>query len=174
MEGTPRGQVRRVGHVALEDDPVAAERGIGKGHGREQGPGVGVQRSRVQLVPRGRFDDLSEVHDGHPVADVAHHAEVVGDEQVAETEPFLQHLEQVDDLRLDRNVECRDRFVGDDQFGPDGQGPGDADALPLAAAELVGIPAGVRGVKAHRFEQVGHAVARIRLACSIRARSGVP
>ena len=89
---------------------------------------------------------------------MAHDAKVVGDEQVAEPEPVLEHLEQVDDLRLDRYVQRRDRLVGDDQLGPDGQGAGDADALSLAAAELMGIPARVRGIQAHRFEQVGHAV----------------
>ena len=42
----------------------------------------------------------------------------------------------------------------------DGQGAGDADALSLAAAELMGIPACVRGIQAHCFEQVGHAISR--------------
>ena len=47
-------------------------------------------------------------------------------------------LEQVDHLRLDRHVERGDRLVGHEQLGVQGQGPGDADALALAAGELVG------------------------------------
>ena len=49
----------------------------------------------------------------------------------------LQVLQQVDDLRLDRDVERGDRLVADDQVGLGGQSAGDADALALAAGELV-------------------------------------
>ena len=59
--------------------------------------------------------------------------EVVGDEQISEAEPRLQILEQVDDLRLDRHVERRDRLVADDQLRLDREGAGDADPLTLPA-----------------------------------------
>ena len=49
----------------------------------------------------------------------------------------LQVLQQVDDLRLDRDVERRHRLVADDQVGFRSQRAGDADALALAAGELV-------------------------------------
>ena len=44
-------------------------------------------------------------------------AEVVGDEQVGEPEVVLQVVEQVDDLRLDRDVQRGDRLVGTISFG---------------------------------------------------------
>jgi hypothetical protein len=47
--------------------------------------------------------------------------------------------EQVDDLRLDRNIESGDRLVGDNEFGFDSERPRDRDALALSAGELVGI-----------------------------------
>ena len=43
------------------------------------------------------------------------------------------------DLRLDRHVEGRDRLVGDDELGLEREGAGDADALALAAGELMGV-----------------------------------
>ena len=60
-------------------------------------------------------------------------SEVVGDDEVAEPEPLLQFLEQVDDLGLDRNVERRHRLVGDDQLGVqrDGAGSDELYARPL-------------------------------------------
>ncbi|PZG07378.1 acetyl-CoA carboxylase carboxyltransferase subunit beta, partial [Nonomuraea aridisoli] len=45
-------------------------------------------------------EDLAEVHDGDPVADVAHHRQVVGDHHVGQVQLFLQVFEQVDDLGL--------------------------------------------------------------------------
>jgi serine kinase of HPr protein (carbohydrate metabolism regulator) len=70
---------------------------------------------------------------------VLHHGEVVGDEQIGKAEAALQVLQQVDDLRLDRDVEGGDRLVAHDQVGIDRQRAGDADALALAAGELVRI-----------------------------------
>ena len=66
-------------------------------------------------------------------------AKVVRDEEIGEPELLLQVLQQIDDLRLDRDVERRDRFVADDELGTEGQRAGDADPLPLPAAELVRI-----------------------------------
>ena len=48
-------------------------------------------------------------------------------------------VEEAQHLRLDRDVERRDRLVGDQELGLHRQGAGDADALPLAARELVRI-----------------------------------
>ena len=59
---------------------------------------------------------------------------------------LLQVLQQVDHLRLDRDVERRHRLVADDQLGLDGERAGDADALALAAGELVRVAAHVVGV----------------------------
>ena len=64
-------------------------------------------------------------------------AEVVRDEDVREVELVLQVVEQVDHLRLDRDVERRDRLVGDDQLRVQRERARDADALSLAARELV-------------------------------------
>ena len=47
--------------------------------------------------------------------------------------------DQLEDLRLHRNVEGRDGLVGHQHVGPHGERPRDADALALAAGELVRI-----------------------------------
>ena len=84
------------------------------------------------------LDDAAEIHDGNVVADVLHHREIVRDEQVGELPLALQVLQEVDDLRLDRDVERRHRLVADDQPGTQRQGAGDADTLALAAENWCG------------------------------------
>ena len=74
--------------------------------------------------------------------DVSHDAQVVGDEQVGQVELLLQVLEQVDDLGLNRHVERRDRLVAHDEARLDGERASDADALALAARELVRVAVG--------------------------------
>ena len=96
-------------------------------------------RLLVQLARRRHLDDAAEVHDRDPVRDVPDDREVVRDEQVREVELVLQRLEQVDDLRLDRDVERGDRLVRDDEVRVDGERAGDADPLALAAGELVRV-----------------------------------
>ena len=66
----------------------------------------------------------------------------------------LQLLQQVQDLRLDRDVERRDRLVGDQELRLDGQRPGDPDPLPLPAGELVRVAPGMVGMQADQLEQL--------------------
>jgi hypothetical protein len=82
----------------------------------------------------------------------------VCDKQVGESELHLEVLEEVDDLGLDGDVECRDRLVTDDEIGVDGEGAGDADALALPAGEFVRIPVVLVRVEANRLDQFQHAV----------------
>ena len=94
----------------------------------------GWSGARLSSRRRGQLDDPAEVHHRDPVADVADDGQVVGDEEVGQPELALEPLEQVDDLRLDRDVERADGLVGHDQVRVEGERPRHADALPLAAA----------------------------------------
>ena len=90
----------------------------------------------------------------HAVGDVADDVQVVGDEDVGEPELALQVLEQVQDLRLDRDVERRHRLVADDQLRVDRERARDADALALAARELVREAVVVLRVEADDLQQL--------------------
>ena len=88
---------------------------------------------------------------------MAHHAEIVRDEQHRQLQPVLQIEQQVDDLRLHRDVERRYRLVGDHQRRIERQRARDADALALAAAEGVRKARPRRGRQADQIEQFAHA-----------------
>ncbi len=92
-------------------------------------------------ISRRELDDLPEIHHRDPVRDVAHDREVVGDEQRGQPELGLEVLHQVDDLRLDGDVECRDGFVGDQQIRLERERASDPDSLSLSAGEGVRKPA---------------------------------
>ena len=140
----PGRRIDGAGHRAFEYDPFAAGVFIDYRHGCHQRLSIGVQRAGKDFAGRPFFDDFSQVHDRYPVADVMDDAEVVGDEQIGQFEVFLQFFQQIDDLRLDGDVQGGDRFVADDEPGMHRQSASDADPLPLASAELVRI-----GVHAH-------------------------
>ena len=111
--------------------------------------GVGVQRVFVDRVAGGDLNDPAEDHHGDAVADVADHRQAVGDEQIGQAQALLQLDKHDDDLGLARRqVKHRDRLVTDDYGRLQGQCPGDADSLALAAGELVRLAVGHVGQQA--------------------------
>ena len=119
--------------------PLPFRRRIGNRHGRQQRLRVGVPGVAVQLVGRSRFDDASQIHHADGVGNMSHDRQIVRDEDVRQAELLLQVAQQVDHLGLDRNIQGRDRLVAENHLRPHRQSPRDADPLPLAAAELVGL-----------------------------------
>ena len=101
--------------------------------------GVGVLGGVENLLGFSILDDFSLVHDCNVIGDVAHHGEVVGDENHGQVEFFAELEQEVDDLGLNGDVERADGFVGNDEFGFGGQRSGDGDSLALAAGELVRV-----------------------------------
>ena len=138
--------------------------GSGTGIADKSALRVGVLRVVEQFVAVRQFDHSAEIHYRDAVAEMAHDAEVVGDEQIGQVELFAQLFQQVDDLRLDRDVERRHRLVADDEIGIERQRPGDADALTLAAAHLVRVAVRHFRVEAADREQFSdplHALLRL-------------
>ncbi len=81
--------------------------------------------------------------------------EVVADEQIREAELRLELRKQVENSRLDGDVERRDGFVADENLRFDGECTCDGDPLALAARELTWVAVRGRGLEADRLEQVG-------------------
>ena len=128
--------------VSTHDGRVRLRRRrIGLRLGREQ-------RARIRMLGRGEhaldralLDDLAALHHADPVGELAHDAEIVGDEQHRHAEPRLDVFQELQDLRLHRDVERGGRLVGDQQIGLVGERHGDHHALALAAGQLVRIAA---------------------------------
>lgn len=86
--------------------------GDGAGDGLQQGFSIRMERRAVEFDRRSDFDNPPEVHDGHALAQVFNHREVVGDKEVGQTELLLDVIEEVDNLGLNREIEGGDRFIG--------------------------------------------------------------
>lgn len=100
-------------------------------------------------VPGGTgFNNFSEVHDKHALADVFDQSEIVRDEEIREVMLLLEIGKEVDDLGLDRDVQSTDRFITDNELWLNSESASNADALALAAAEFMRITSDVRGIEA--------------------------
>ena len=80
----------------------------------------------------------------------------MADHDEAQIEFGDEVLQQVQHLRLHRDIQRRDRFIADDQPGPAGQGAGDGDALALAAGEFMRPAIGHLRPQPHPGEQIRH------------------
>jgi hypothetical protein len=117
-----------------------------------------MARRREQPVRVRDLDDAAHVHHGDPVAHVLDDRQVMGHEQVREPELALEIEHQVQYLRLHGDVEGRDRLVRDHEARVERERPGDADALPLPAAERVREAPHVLGSKADQAQKLGDAI----------------
>src|SRR5581483_9932520 len=78
----------------------------------------------------------TRIEDDHPVAQMTDDIEIVGDEQIAQRELTLKLLQEVENLRLHREIESARRLVEDDELGREHEGSCDRDALPLTPGKL--------------------------------------
>src|SRR5579883_1121750 len=111
--------------------------GAALGQGGEERRGVGVLRRREELRRAPLLDDLPRIHDGDALRRLGDDAHIVGDENERHAALALQRQQQIEDLRLDRDVEGGRRLVGDEEARVAGDRHGDHDALVHAARELV-------------------------------------
>lgn len=70
-----------------------------------QGMRVWMACATEQTLCRQYFTDAPAKHDCNPVTGMAHYADVMRDQEEAETELLVQSVKQVENLRLDRKVE---------------------------------------------------------------------
>src|SRR5699024_1876325 len=105
-EPTPRRGTGRTGNVPGKENTLPGvptdRRPIG--HRGDQSLGVGMTGVLVDLGVGTLLHGPPEIHPRDPGGDVPDHGQIMGDEDVGETELALQLFQQVDDLRLDGNI----------------------------------------------------------------------
>ena len=85
--------------------------------GIEKSLRVGLTRVPAKGLALAHLDQLSPLHDGDAVGEVAHDGHGMRDEQIRQLKLPLELFKQVDDLRAHADVESGDGLVGDDERG---------------------------------------------------------
>ena len=154
-EPAARGRVDHLRRLALVGLGADRQRGARVGHGGDQQLGIGVARIGQHLLDRPGLGDLAGVHHDQPVGNVPRAGDVVGDVEDGHAHRVAQRRHQVEQADPDRHVEHRHRLVGQDQPRAARERLGEADPLPLAAAELVRVPLEHAGVQPDHLEYPG-------------------
>ncbi len=141
------------GRITGQGDPLKGDTGVVVGCRRQQGLSVRMTGRVQYAVDWPLFDDPAKIQDRDFMGQIADHREVVRDEKVREPQTILEILEQIEDLRLYREIQGAGGFVTDDQARFHSERPGDTDALALAPGKLVGVTILGCGGQADLFQQ---------------------
>ena len=162
MEAAAGRDVGGVGVALAQADIRDALAGLGREHGGQQGPCVGVARAAEQRIGFRLFDDAAEIHHRDLRRDVLDHRQIVADEQVGQAKFPAQFGQQVQNLRLHRYIQRAGRFVADHDARTQHQGAGDRHALALPAGQLRRLAPRHFRRQADACEHLHHPVAHLR------------
>jgi hypothetical protein len=138
---TTPGKVMKTWYLSGDggEDPSPGVLEVQFGHRRQKPQGIGVARLPVQFRGRRLLHQDAGIHDGHPLGDVGHHPQVVGDEEHCQIHFSLEAGQKGQYLGLDGDIQSGGGFVGNKELRVKGQGHGDEDPLTQPPGKLVGI-----------------------------------
>ena len=108
------------------------------------------------------LNDRAEVHDRNAVGEVAHHIKVVADKHVGEAVLLAEVRKKVENLALNRYVECGDRLIEHDKLWVECERSRNAHALSLATREFVWVTDRILRREADQLKRLVHALAALR------------
>ena len=113
--GQPRLVRRRIAQRAADGQRRAVLIDTRHGNGGDERARIGMTRVGDDRGGRPLLDHAAEIHDERAFAHVADQREIMADIDRGEAELVARLAQQVEDARAHRDVEHRDRLVGDDQ-----------------------------------------------------------
>ena len=144
-------------NLPLQNNALCFVMDIRHRDGGEQRLGIRMDGVFKQTLGGGFLHYTAQIHNSNVIREMVDHREVVGDENIGQPHFFLQALEQIQDLGLDRDIQSGNRLIAHNKFGVERQCAGDADTLPPAAVQFVGIGVDQPFCKAHDIHQIGNA-----------------
>lgn len=123
-------QVYRRGNLALDNLTL----GLILAHDRQrncrkQCLGVRMQRIFEQQISWCFFYHSSHIHNRNIIREIFYNGQVMGNEDIGQSQILLQLFEQVQNLRLNGNVQRGNRLVADNDFRIHSQSAGNTDTL---------------------------------------------
>jgi hypothetical protein len=112
-----------------------------------------VKSCSKQLFDSAFFNDLAQVHHADPVGHVRNYAQIVGDQQVGETQFVLKPEQKIHDLRSYRYIQRGYGFVENEEFWFRSECPSDGYSLSLPSTQLVWVMAGEGRWESHEIKE---------------------
>ena len=114
-------------------------RAVQTGDTLQKALGIFMLRMVEDLVTGTGLHDTTGIHDCNTVTHARHDTQVMGDHDDRHTQLVLQLHHQFQDLRLNRNVQCGSRLIGDQKLRFTCQRNSDHDTLSHTTGQFMGI-----------------------------------
>ena len=126
-----------------------------RGHQRFR---VGVTGVLEHRWPRTDLDETSQIHNSDVVRYALDDRDIVADEEEGQPQVCLQFCEEIQHLRLHRDIERRDRFVRYDEARMGSDRSRNRNALPLSSGQFVRVAVEETAREIDAVEQFSHAI----------------
>src|SRR4029077_12364794 len=93
VKAAARGWIERARDLAGNRQLLVPFVGTRRESRGKQRLSIRVKRLGAQFEAVGKLDDLPQIHDGNPVADVGYRRQVMADEEIADPQRLLQMLQ---------------------------------------------------------------------------------
>lgn len=104
----------------------------------EESMGVGMMSCAKECRCGCNFHHLPQIQHENAIGQMTDDTQVVRDHEQTELPVALEVEQQINDLCLNRDIQCGDGLVAEQQAGFSHQGAGDADTLCLATRKFMG------------------------------------
>ena len=138
MEGAACGHILQGRHGTRDlEQPLAGLTHLGQRV--DQPLGIGMLGIIDDFAGGPLLNDSAGIHHQHALSDLRHHTEIVSDQHQRHVVLLAQLQQQRHDFRLNRHIQGRRRFIGDDDLRVQQQCDGDDNALAHAARQFMGV-----------------------------------
>ena len=133
MEGAAGWRIYRTRYITLQHNPAFFRIEIYYRNSRKQRLGIGVLSMSIQLISISQFNNPPQIHNRDTVSDIFNNTQIMGNKNIGNTALFFQIHQQIQYLCLDRNIQCRNCLIRNNQLRIKTERPCNTDALPLPA-----------------------------------------
>ena len=137
-EAAPLDPLRGVGHHPLYGGqwlPVLCD----DRYGIQQPNGIGMLGIPEQFPGRRLLHDMARIHDNDRITQLAHHSQIMGNEQNRGVKLLVHLANQIQNLGLDGHIQSRCGLIRNQYLGLAGQCHGNHHTLPHSSRHLMGI-----------------------------------
>ena len=120
-----------------------------------------------------QFHQITQIHNTDTVGNMLYHREIMSDKQIGQPSLLLQIFKHIDDLRLNRYIQCGNRLITDDEFRIYCQRSGNTNSLTLSAGKLMGIAVSMLRIQPYLTEHLNnHIISFLFIGCQMMDING--
>jgi hypothetical protein len=110
-----------------------------------------MSRDSKECISLCNLNQFAKVHDTNSVRDMADNIQSMCNKEIGQAQSVLQVTQEIDDLRLYRDIEGRDRFISDYESGMERDTASNTDTLSLTTGKFMWVAVATARIESHQL-----------------------